>query len=157
MSKKILLISGIVLGSLVAYKYVTTKLIPQTKQYLKENISIAISGFKVHKISWSGVELRLTADLINLTGVSANCSKLKADIYYINNGSPSPLATTTINKEFTINPKDTTRVRDIKLLASTLNITRNLSILSSTNRQFKVVLSCVVNGQEINITQNTTA
>ncbi len=154
---KSLLITGLVVGSIIAYRYLTQRVLPKAEQFLKDHISVAISGFRVHKISWGGIELRLTADFINLMALTAKCSKIKADIYYLNNGSPSPLATTTFNQPFTIKAKDTTRIRDIKAFASTLEITKNLSILTAKQRQFKIVLTCTVNGQELKLIQNTVA
>ena len=125
--------------------------------FLKEHFSIRVSGAKIHRLDKSGLDLRLTTDLINLSSLTANAKELKADVYYIKNGSPSPLATTTISSQFIIKPNDTTRISDLKVAVPYQNLLWNLSILTAKVRQFKVVVSCVVNGQKVAINQIITA
>lgn len=126
-------------------------------EFLKEHFSIRVSGAKVHRLDKSGLDLRLTTDLINLSSLEATASQLKADVYYMKNGSPSPLATTTISSQFKIKSNDTTRISDLKVSVPYQNLLFNLSIFTAPVRQFKVVVSCVVNGHPVKFNQNITA
>lgn len=155
--KKSLIITGLLIGGIVLYTYVTKKAIPQAIQFVKDNFSIAISGFKVHSVNFSGVELSLTAAVTNLTSLTATCTRLKADIYYIKNGSPSPLATATLNTPFTLKAKGTIAIPNIKLKASTFDVINNNAIITDKQRKFKIVITATVNGQEFNLIQNTEA
>ncbi len=156
--KNVLVISaGIGAALFVGYQLFKDKFAAKTAGFIKENFSFRISGAKVHKIDKSGLDLRFTLDLMNLSSYSAEANNLKADVYFIKNGSPSHLATTTISTPFNIKAKDTTRIPDIKVLVPYASIIFNLSAFTATTRQFKVMISTNVSGHQLSYTQDITA
>ncbi len=136
------------------YQVFADKIKSAATSFVKENFSVRLSGFKVHKLNLKGIELRITLDLINLSSVSATAENVKADVYYLKNGlTPSSLASTSISTPFTVSAKDTTRISDIKITAPYTNIIYNTAMFTDSNPRFRVVVTADVNGESINLTQ----
>ncbi|MBR8534415.1 hypothetical protein KDU71_02500 [Carboxylicivirga sediminis] len=125
-----------------------------TKAFIKENFSVRLSGLKIHKLDFKGVDVRITLDLINLSSITAKAENIRAELFYMKNGSPSPLATTTFPSTVSIAPKDTTRIPDMRIVAPLKNLLYNYAMLSDTRAEYKVVLTATVNGQTFTINQN---
>nr|WP_321405869.1 hypothetical protein [uncultured Carboxylicivirga sp.] len=125
-----------------------------TKSFIKENFSVRLSGLKIHSIDLKGIDVRVTLDLINLSSITAKAENIRAELFYIKNGSPSPLATTTFPNAITVQPKDTTRLKDLRITAPYKNLLYNLGIFSDKRAEFKVILTATVNGQTFSINQN---
>ncbi|MCT4588354.1 MAG: hypothetical protein N4A71_11065 [Carboxylicivirga sp.] len=157
MTKKILIGLGVGCALYYAYYLNKDKFGAKAQQFIKENFSIRIAGAKVHRLDKSGLDFRLTADLINLSSISATAKFLKADIYFLKNGSPSHLATTAINNSFTIKAQNTTRISDFKVQVPYASLIWNMSLFTAAPRQFKVVITTNVNGQDISLTKNIIA
>lgn len=133
------------------------KFVANASEYLKENFSIQVAGVKIHKVGLTGLELRINADLINLSPIQVIVDNLKAYVFYVNNGKNNHLATTTINNKFTIASKDTSRISDIKISVPYASILQNMGLLNAVNRQFKIVVSANVNGTNLQFSNNITA
>jgi hypothetical protein len=157
MNKWALILLGTGAAAYFAFKTYKDKFVNNAQAFIKENFSIQVSGAKVHKIDKSGLELRIGADLINLSPITVTVDQLKAYVFLIKNGSPSHLATTTIADKFSIQPRNTSHISDIKLSASYLNLIQNLSALSVNPRQFKIVVQASVNGQNVEFSNTLTA
>lgn len=136
------------------YQAFKDKFSAAAKGFFKENFSVRLSGFRIHRLDFKGVDVRVTLELINLSSITAKAEDIVAELYYIKNGSPSPLATTSIPTGFTVAPKDTTRIHDLRITAPYKNLLYNYTLFSDPRAMFKVVLSAKVNGQSINITKN---
>ncbi|WP_075603106.1 hypothetical protein [Saccharicrinis aurantiacus] len=141
-------------GGYLAYLAFKDKFSAATKTFIKENFALRVSGFRVHKLDFKGVDVRVTLDLINLSSLTAKAENIKAEVYYLKNVSPSPLATSSISKPFTIAPKDTTRIPDLRIVAPYQNILYNLSMITDANARFRVVVTATVNGQPFSITKD---
>ncbi len=146
-----LAIAGVGFFALTAFK---DKFSALTKSFIKENFSLRVSNFRVHKLDLKGVDVRVTLDLINLSSISATAENIKAEVYYLKNVGPSPLATSSISKPFTIAPKDTTRVPDLRIVAPYQNILHNISVITDTNAKFRVVVTASINGQPFSFTKD---
>lgn len=152
--KKWLLTSGIVAALYFGFQHIKGDLFAATSQFFKENFSIRISNFKIHRLSSTGIDIRLSTDINNLSSLSATAEDLKADVFILKDGAPSHLATTTIKTKFTIKARDTTRISDIKLVAPLQSILFNLSVITAASRPLRVVVSTKINGKQISLTKN---
>ncbi len=157
MNKWFLILAGTGAAAYFAYVTYKDKFVANAAEFLKENFSIQVAGAKVHKLDKSGLELRLNADLINLSAIAVNLDQLKAYVFYLKNGSPAHLATTVINNKFSVKPRNTSRINDVKISVPYLSLLQNLSIFSANPREFKIVVSANVNGHNVQFTNTLTA
>jgi hypothetical protein len=144
----------IILGSAAAatiflWNKFSDKVVASIGDYVKGSFSIQIAGAKVHKIGTSGLDLRLSVDLINLSPVELSIGDLKAFIFYLNNGASNHLATTSIPSQFKLPARDTSRISDIKVTVPYMSLLKNASILTRSPRDFKVTVSANVNGTSV--------
>jgi len=134
----------------LGYKYLISKAFDN----IKSNISFAVAGGRIHKLSLnSGIDLRINLDMTNLTPIDAKISEMVADIYYIHpDGTPSFLANTSLTS-FTISANRTSRIDNVRIIIPAQSVLRNFSILSDKERHFKVVIRAIVNGRDFETTQ----
>lgn len=157
MNKWLFILAGTAAAGYFVFKTYKDKFVENASEFIKENFSIQVAGAKVHRLDKSGLELRLNADLINLSRIAVNVSELKAYVFWLKNGSPSHLATTTINNKISIQARDTSRIRDIKISVPYISLLSNLGLFTANPRQFKIVVSAVVNGQNVQFSNTLTA
>lgn len=157
MNKWLFILAGTAAAGYFVFKTYKDKFVESASEFIKENFSIQVAGAKVHRLDKSGLELRLNADLINLSRIAVNVSELKAYVFWLKNGSPSHLATTTINNKISIQARDTSRIRDIKISVPYISLLSNLGLFTANPRQFKIVVSAVVNGQNVQFSNTLTA
>ena len=137
----------------LGYKY----LIGKAFDNIKSNISFAIAGGRIHKLSLnSGIDLRINIDMTNLTPMDAKISEMTADIYYIRpDETPSFLATTTLTS-FTIYSNRTSRIDNVRIVIPAQSVLRNFSIITDKKRRFKAVIRAIINGRDFETTQTFT-
>jgi len=157
MNKWLFILAGTAAAGYFVFKTYKDKFVENASEFIKENFSIQVAGAKVHRLDKSGLELRLNADLINLSRIAVNVSELKAYVFWLKNGSSSHLATTTINNKISIQARDTSRIRDIKISVPYISLLSNLGLFTANPRQFKIVVSAVVNGQNVQFSNTLTA
>jgi hypothetical protein len=136
------------------YQVFKDKIKAATKSFVKENFSIRLSGVRIHKLDFKGIDVRVTLDLINLSSITAKAENIRAELFYMKNGSPSPLATTTFPDAIDVAPKDTTQIPGLRIQSPLKNLLYNYSMFADKRAEFKVVLTATVNGQTFTINQN---
>lgn len=151
-----LITGGVAAFGYLLYSRFKDSAISNVVSYVKENFSVQIAGVKIHKIGLSGLDLRISLDLINLTPAALTIRELKAFVFYVKNGTNNHLATTSIGSEFTIRARDTSRISDIKINVPYINLLTNSSILSAVKREFKVTVQANVNGTSVQFSNNVT-
>ena len=137
----------------LGYKYFIGKAFDN----IKSNISFAIAGGRIHKLSLnSGIDLRINIDMTNLTPIDAKISEMTADIYYLRpDGTPSFLANTSLTS-FTVLANKTSRIDNIRIVIPAQSVLRNFSIVTDKNRHFKAIIRAIVNGRDFETTQSFT-
>jgi hypothetical protein len=157
MSKWLFILAGTAAAGYFAFKTYKDKFVENASEFIKENFSIQVAGAKVHRLDRTGLELRINADLINLSRIAVNVSELKAYVFWLKNGSPSHLATSTIKNKISIQARDTSRIRDLKISVPYISLLSNLGLFTAHPRQFKIVVKAVVNGQNVQFSNTLTA
>jgi len=157
MNKWLFILAGTAAAGYFAFKTYKDKIVETASEFIKENFSIQIAGAKIHRLDKSGLELRVNADLINLSGISVTVSELKAYVFWLKSGSQSHLATTSIKDKISIQPRNTSRIRDIKITVPYISLLSNIGIFTANPREFKIVVSAVVNGHSVQFSNTVTA
>jgi LEA14-like dessication related protein len=153
LSKALLWLSLVGSAGFAAYKYLQRK----APGYIKQNFRLQVAKVQIHKISLSSVEFRLALELINLTPIEVVISDLKANIFYVKNGSPVPFAEGAISTPIKVGKQKRTNFA-IRVTMKTGDVVRNLTnirnVVSSGNFPGKVVLSANIDGNPMNIMQD---